>query len=293
MTEVLEMTLAERMLYCTVKINTVRQGSAVGSGTGFFWQSRAVNDRSMFLLVTNKHVLEGADSLVVIVHMADASTSDKPSGQFANCRIELSTVDVFPHPNPAIDLVGLNFTAIINEAVGAGTPLFIQSIAAAAIPSEEDWSLFDAFEEVLMIGCPRGIYDQANNLPIVRRGTTATPLSKRYEGRDEFLVDMACFPGSSGSPVFMYNANGFVDRKTNTYMMGKGRFFFLGILYAGPIINNEGRIVLGSQPRIEVAAMMHLGQVMRSTMMTDIDDLVEARLDQIAASEATELPSAE
>src|SRR5207247_2646715 len=60
-----------------------------------------------------------------------------------------------------------------------------------------------AIENVITVGYPDGRWDQVNNRPIVRRGITATPLSIDYEGRREFLIDAACFPGTSGSPVFL------------------------------------------------------------------------------------------
>ena len=41
-------------------------------------------------------------------------------------------------------------------------------------------------------------------MPILRRGTTATPIALNFEGRPEFLIDAAVYPGSSGSPVFVY-----------------------------------------------------------------------------------------
>jgi hypothetical protein len=82
---------------------------------------------------------------------------------------------------------------------------------------------------------------------------------------------MACFPGSSGSPVFIYDRNGYLDRRTNTYKLGQQRIVFVGILYAGPQISNSGQIILGQQPRVMVAAMMHLGNVIRSSALHDID----------------------
>lgn len=56
-----------------------------------------------------------------------------------------------------------------------------------------------------MIGYPNGLWDSQNNLPIIRRGITATSVKKDYNGKKEFLIDAAVFPGSSGSPVFIFN----------------------------------------------------------------------------------------
>ena len=60
-----------------------------------------------------------------------------------------------------------------------------------------------------------------------------------------------------------------------THVLG-GRFFFVGVLYAGPQVTQAGAIVLSQQPRVEVAAMMHLGQVLRSTALEELDRELQA-----------------
>jgi len=44
-----------------------------------------------------------------------------------------------------------------------------------------------------MIGYPSGLWDTKNNLPIVRKGITATTPYFDYNGKREFLVDIAAF----------------------------------------------------------------------------------------------------
>ncbi|HVI05790.1 MAG TPA: hypothetical protein VM711_06815, partial [Sphingomicrobium sp.] len=70
-------------------------------------------------------------------------------------------------------------------------------------------------------------------------------------------------------PVFMLQ-RGYLDRKQCAYTLGE-RFYFLGVLYCGPVIKNDGHIVLTQQPRVAVDAMMHLGQVIRSTALLGLD----------------------
>lgn len=91
------------------------------------------------------------------------------------------------------------------------------------------------------------------------------------------MVDMACFPGSSGSPIFVYDRNGYLDRKTNSYNIGASRIHFVGVLYSGPLITNDGRIVLQQHPKVEVSAMMHLGNAIRSSQLHGIQGEVLAR----------------
>ena len=79
-------------------------------------------------------------------------------------------------------------------------------------------------EDVLFVGYPNGMFDKANNLPVARRGITATPATVDYGGRPVFLIDASVFPGSSGSPVFLYNVGGW--RSTTAFVAGD-RILFL------------------------------------------------------------------
>ena len=71
----------------------------------------------------------------------------------------------------------------------------------------------DAIEDIIFIGYPNGIWDSVNNMPILRKGSTATHPCLNYNGKKEFMIDAACFPGSSGSPVLIFNENGYKDKK--------------------------------------------------------------------------------
>lgn len=267
-------SLADELLYTTVNLQRARGGQIIGSGTGFFWTIRLATEAELTVIVTNKHVIDGCDHVIAVCHLL-GTPQGGPSGQFANC-IVLAGDNMIPHPDPSIDLCAIFFGPVLNEALRADTPLFIKTTAADSVPDEAQWNEFDSIEDIVMVGYPRGIYDEFNNLPIVRRGITATPLGKCYNGRDEFMVDIACFPGSSGSPVFLMQRQWF-DRKNNTNVMAGQRFFLLGVLYSGPLITNEGTVILSQQPKVEVAAMMHLGQVIRSSALLTLEEEVLRR----------------
>jgi len=273
----MSLTLSEELLFTTVKLTCFNAGSPVQTGTGFFWRIDGEGYEHVIVLVTNKHVINGCDRIDAMCHLQSASDANAPSGKFVPVSMTFDPAGIFEHPDPTVDLCVFGFTEAMQDARRAGTPLFLRTVNASNVPDDAGWADFDAIEDVLMVGCPNGIYDQVNNLPIVRRGITATSMGKDYNGKAEFLVDMACFPGSSGSPVFLKQL-GYVDRKTRTYKIDAHRFFFVGVLYAGPTITNKGVIALGHQPTVEVAAMMHLGQVIRSSEVLDIEALVRAHL---------------
>jgi len=265
------MTLAENLLYTTVKLIAFQGGAPISTGTGFMFAFAQDGDRSVPCIVTNKHVVEGADMIRARLHFGKG---DEPSGEFVNCDFDISGGVPFSHPNPDIDLCAFAYADIIRQADSQGKTLFFRQLDMSLVPEDGDWSFFDALEEVTMIGCPNGLADEVNNLPISRRGITATSLGKNYNGKPEFMVDMACFPGSSGSPIFIYDRNGFLDRKSNSYNIGIQRIKLVGILYSGPLISNDGKIVLTHMPRVEVASMMHLGNAIRASELRVLDTVI-------------------
>ncbi|MCO5935181.1 hypothetical protein NAF17_06490 [Mucilaginibacter sp. RB4R14] len=58
------------------------------------------------------------------------------------------------------------------------------------------------------------------------------------------MIDAACFPGSSGSPVFIFNEHGYQDKKGNITLVSS-RVCLLGVLFAGPqqILTGDIRVV--------------------------------------------------
>jgi hypothetical protein len=101
-----------------------------------------------------------------------------------------------------------------------------------------------------MIGYPNGIWDDVNNVPIIRRGITATPLKIDHQGRREFMIDAACFPGSSGSPVLLVNVGSYwiTQPGGDRAFVGGDRIILLGVLYAGPVQTVTGEIVVTPVP---------------------------------------------
>lgn len=86
----------------------------------------------------------------------------------------------------------------------------------------------DALEEVIFVGYPVGLWDTTNLTPILRRGVTATPVFLDFQGKPQFLIDASVFPGSSGSPVFLYSA-GWYSKRDGSVVAGK-RVKLLGVL---------------------------------------------------------------
>ena len=87
-----------------------------------------------------------------------------------------------------------------------------------------------------------------------------------FNGKAIFLIDAACFPGSSGSPVLLLNYGSFVDKKGDL-MLGN-RVYLLGVLYAGPQHAAKGDISF-SYPNIYTRIPNNLGVVIKSSKLLD------------------------
>jgi hypothetical protein len=97
-----------------------------------------------------------------------------------------------------------------------------------------------------------------------------------YEGRKEFVIDAACFPGSSGSPVFLFNTGGYASRQ-GSLTVGT-RVILLGVLYAGPQHSVTGELQIVTVPtKHEVVPFSripnNLGIVIKSSQLLALDSL--------------------
>ena len=92
------------------------------------------------------------------------------------------------------------------------------------------------------------------------------------------MIDAACFPGSSGSPVFLFNVGNYVA-KTGGTVIGS-RFYFLGILYAGPQYTTTGEIkVIDIPTKTEAISLSNiptnLGYVIKSKKLFDFEVILK------------------
>lgn len=130
-----------------------------------------------------------------------------------------------------------------------------------------------------MIGYPNGLWNKRYNLPIFRSGITASHPSMDFNERRIGVVDMAWFPGSSGSPIFIPDENGYSDKNGNIYFR-KSRIIFLGILFAGPIMTVDGKIVVENQNNIvsKSSVMINSGYYAKSNELLSFIDIIKRDL---------------
>lgn len=272
-------SLAEELMHTTVRLEGQKaQGTSVG--TGFFF----MHEQRLFL-ITNKHVVEGVvnGNFVVLKGEIDGGTKKPLFGQ--GYSIPFNATNFIGHPDPNVDVAAMNVSVIFSEAENNGSTLYWKNLRESEFPTQEQIDKFiSPIEEVVFIGYPSGIWDSTNILPIIRKGITATPYYIDFEGQKRFLIDASVFPGSSGSPVFIYYAGGHPDKEGNLY--AGNRMHFLGIVAQVYKRVEQGGIRIVNIPTqqlpvAEIDQMIDLGIVFKSET---IKECVEHYVNVVNAS---------
>ena len=141
------------------------------------------------------------------------------------------------------------------------------------IPPDAVLEEMAALEPLVMVGYPIGIWDDKHNMPIFRKGVAATHPYLDHRGEREFFIDMACFPGSGGSPV-LFVRNGIYSDKYGRNIVGHA-VMLLGILWSGPQYSIEGKIEVVPVPTqltpIPVSRIpTNLGYVIKAKRLLEI-----------------------
>lgn len=280
-------TLAEQLLFTTVNIQAPRAGGEVSCGTGFVYAVET-DKGTVQALVSNRHVLDDAAG-GLLIRAIQARPEGGPSfGQVQE--IPISPADAanltVVHPDPSIDLGLLPFSPMVNMLAEAGTPLFFRSVPAAMSLTRDNVGELDAFEKVVFIGYPNNLFDRANNTPIMRQGTTASPIALDYNGRPVFLIDAAVYPGSSGSPVFLYDGGSYLSRDGS--LMAGSRVRFLGVLASMHVRSVEAEVVETTLGRVKIDDPLNLGLVFKAHA---VDELVDAFLEAHGLRRVAEQPT--
>lgn len=271
-------SIAEKLMFSTTRIETRSATDAVSTGTGFFFNARIDDQRFLPLIITNKHVVAGASSGRFLVHEATCDAAGAivgPSGVSNPVELQQFEQRWFPHSDPHVDLCAMPFNPIAEEMSKAGKKVFHVPMETSLIPNTNALEGLSMLEDVVMIGYPNGLWDKHNNFPIFRRGSTATHPAVDFEGKSLFVIDAACFPGSSGSPVLLMNEGGYTDSKTGSISIGAGRLMLLGVLHAGPQMSAQGQIVVkpiptSAQLLATTLVMIHLGYVIKAREITKL-----------------------
>lgn len=278
-------TVAEHLMYCTARVvGAVPNSKDVKTGTGFFFSFPAEDKIVVPVLITNKHVIEGTAGLEFLIHTATVTDAKRPD---ANAVIKSVAEDWVLHPNPKVDLCALPLGPFINAM--KDTSPFYRALDPTIIKSDVELEEMNAVEDVSMIGYPNGLWDSVNNYPLLRRGITAShpAIDFDVDGVPTTVVDVAAFPGSSGSPVFIYN-NGTITDKKGVTSLGS-RAILLGVLFSGPTYQSDGTIIIksiptGNVPVPQISMMMNLGYIVKAKEVLELGKVLFTKYNVVPKS---------
>lgn len=267
-------TITEKMLFNTVKLQTKS-----GSGTGFFFEFYFIKSGTVPVIVTNKHVINN-NNLEEVRFSLHTSLEHQPED---NINVVFKTQWLF---HDKFDLCFCLAGPLLNKIKSQERKeIYFTPITEDLIWDNKKLEELSAIEDVVMIGYPIGLQDKINNLPLFRKGFTSSHPALDFNDMGIGVVDMACFPGSSGSPILILNENGYSDKSGNSYM-GSSRVIFLGVLFSGPQFDSKGEIIIEDIPTQQkvfssTPSMINLGYYIKASAILDFKPLIEKLLSQL------------
>jgi V8-like Glu-specific endopeptidase len=221
-------SIADQLFYTTVFIEAFTSTTR-STGTGFIINYPVQEGQFRPVLVTNKHVLDGAEE--VAFTMPAAENASQPATRGTRISVAGFNAQIWVgHPDSGVDIGAMLFGDVITAMTNNGAAPFYRGFLPDQLVTQDTANSLDAIEHVTMIGYPNGLFDQSSMLPIARRGQTATPIFNHYNNLPAFLIDASVFPGSSGSPVVLYDRGTYTTRDGSNHV--GSRMALLGVVAA-------------------------------------------------------------
>ncbi|MCK4464423.1 MAG: trypsin-like peptidase domain-containing protein [Bacteroidales bacterium] len=275
-----ELSVFESLSLCTIRIECTHKNGARSSGTGFFVKYVDHGDTFVPAIITNKHVVTGAETGYLYFTLTDAG------GRPNHDKHHVFSIENFQkpwleHPDPNVDLCAMPINVFVDELGKKGIKPFITFLELNLIPTELDIAEMTGFEKIVMVGYPNGLWDMKHNQPVLRSGVLASHYKFDWNGKKEFVIDAACVPGSSGSPVLIADVGQVYTRQGLN--VGASRIKFLGVLYAGPVLSANGSIEIIPAPTFDTVQArtnipINLGYVIKSEKVRDFEDIFKNEL---------------
>lgn len=270
-----QMSISEKITYSTVKITCKYANGTQGSGTGFIMSLCQDEKRDICypVIITNNHVVK--DSIETAFEFCKADGNGMPIDT-EPFNITIVNGNAWRHhPDRHMDLCFLPLKTIFDQVNSLNGHIYFTPLTSDLIADDAYLATLNAIEDVVMVGYPQGLMDTYNHKPIIRRGITATHPRNDYMGKPDILLDIAAYPGSSGSPVFLLNEGAYLTG--NTIQLGS-RIKLLGVLYSGPQYTVAGTLAFANIPVLPTPVMSipnNLGVIIKAKTILDIEDYLE------------------
>ena len=210
------------------------------SATGFFYQFENSENGQVksweLLLITNRHVVENADSINIVFHLCERGSEYELIGSVP-CHIDDVEQSCIWHRDPDVDLCAIRLRDHVRRLEYTYDRLAIRPFGKNSIRDDLSLSYLGAINDIYMVGYPDGFFDTQKKFPIFRKGATASPpfldfINKKLQddggANSVFLIDLPVFKGSSGSPILLYKENEYTDGPDFEKRKG-GKMLLIGI----------------------------------------------------------------
>lgn len=271
-------TVDQQLFFCTTRIEAKStDGKKSSVGTGFIVSQRISETLNVEFIVTCRHVIAGFDQATVLFV---GEKDGKPLlGQACSVTITELSKYAFFNSDPTIDVAIFPLRPLVDKLKADGHTPFIRTISKDSVPSDAIANGLSTIQPVLFVGYPNGIRDDKNFLPLARRGFTSTPYTVDYSGLPLFLVDANVFPGSSGSPVLVFDQGSYPDK--GGLVMGD-RLFLLGLISQAYLRTEDGEVQFKAIPSAvqltyKQTTFLNLGVVVKArAVFATIDQFLKA-----------------
>jgi hypothetical protein len=262
------------------------------SGTGFIFGLFHGSQKEFKVIVTNRHVVEPMKSCTFLFHK---QLSNEEPDYLGTIPINIADIRSEFIAHKTQDLAIIPIDKYVLDLQAKDTPPFLVSLIQDNIPTDDELNALNPVEEVLTVGYPNGLSDPLHNLPLFHSGRTATPPflpfptttndpehgNIPYKNDKTFMVDFTTWFGSSGSPVFVYDTAGFIDRTGNMHPLSQ-RVMLIGIVEGLVSMPVPGTITLNVVPNTiqgtqTVNIPANLGMCLSSSSILDFEPMLLER----------------
>lgn len=275
------MPASDSLARATVRLHC-EDGPRSSVGTSFLYR---IGDGEAWtpILVTNRHVVDGFSLAHLSFSRANELRHARPEDSEMVTVTNLQNLVIY-HPDPNIDLAAILLGPIVNQLGTGNGPINLTAIRESDLVDDDTERRMRFVEDVLVVGYPQGLWDSHRNLPLFRGGVTASSAVLDYNNEPKFLIDCSIYPGSSGSPVFLYNSGVVLDAENNSASLGE-RVKLLGVVFAVQLYQVNGQVTettpTAARAMANVGIPSNLGVVVKAREILALVEEVRRRTGNI------------
>lgn len=168
-------------------------------GTGFLVGFKEAGQSEVYL-ITNKHVVQGANAQSLVVRF-NAQGDKKANDLILVIRDQTDAIQYSQHPNEKVDIIAVSVnTQLLSQTQSIYNYFDFTSEACTLSIAKQNGIMEGSI--VFALGFPMNLVEQDRQSPICRMGCISR-IANCYiqKNSKEFLIDAQTFPGNSGGPV--------------------------------------------------------------------------------------------